>query len=129
MAAFTVRDPANRAAFDAQWARILADPSITVRTIAVDDQIAGHIVRHHAWGEPEISYWLGRSFWGHGYATAALRAFVATMSARPLFARVAHDNVASRRVLEKAGFAVIGRDTGYANARAAEIEELILRLD
>jgi RimJ/RimL family protein N-acetyltransferase len=47
---------------------------------------------------------------------------------RPLRARVASDNVASRRVLEKCGFRVIATDRGFAEARAAEIEELVLRL-
>jgi hypothetical protein len=31
-------------------------------------------------------------------------------------------------VLQRAGFAVVGTDVGYANARQAEIEETILRL-
>jgi [ribosomal protein S5]-alanine N-acetyltransferase len=49
--------------------------------------------------------------------------------ARPIHGRVAADNVASRRVLEKCGFRVIGTDRGFAEARSAEIEELVLRLD
>jgi RimJ/RimL family protein N-acetyltransferase len=48
---------------------------------------------------------------------------------RPVFARAAADNVASLRVLEKVGFAVIGTDRGYANARRTEIEERVLRLE
>ena len=44
-------------------------------------------------------------------------------------ARVASDNVASRRVLEKCGFRVIATDRGFAEARSAEIEELVLRLE
>jgi hypothetical protein len=32
-------------------------------------------------------------------------------------------------VLEKNGFAVIGEDKGFADARGEEIEEFILRLD
>ena len=34
-----------------------------------------------------------------------------------------------RRVLEKCGFRVIATDMGFANARGAEIVELILALD
>ena len=33
MAAFTAEDPADRAAFDAHWARILGDSGIALRTI------------------------------------------------------------------------------------------------
>jgi RimJ/RimL family protein N-acetyltransferase len=44
-------------------------------------------------------------------------------------ARVAYDNVASRRVLEKCGFRFIATDRGFAQARSAEIEEHVLRLE
>jgi RimJ/RimL family protein N-acetyltransferase len=47
---------------------------------------------------------------------------------RPLHARAAKDNLASLRVLQKCGFEVTGHDTGYANARAATIEEVLLTL-
>src|SRR5215218_9325330 len=52
-------------------------------------------------GEREVTYWIGRSYWGKGIATDALTAFLAVERSRPLHARVASDNVASRRVLEK----------------------------
>lgn len=48
---------------------------------------------------------------------------------RPIYARVAADNRASPCVLEKCGFRVTGQDMGFANARGAEIAELILELD
>jgi Acetyltransferase (GNAT) domain len=56
-------------------------------------------------GEREVTYWIGRSYWGKGIATGALKAFLAVDQSRPLHARVAYDNVASHRVLEKCGFA------------------------
>jgi RimJ/RimL family protein N-acetyltransferase len=48
---------------------------------------------------------------------------------RPLRARIAYDNVASRRVLEKCGFRVIAHERGFAEARSTEIEEFVLRLE
>jgi RimJ/RimL family protein N-acetyltransferase len=48
---------------------------------------------------------------------------------RPLHARVNYDNVASRRVLEKCGFRVIATERGFTEARPAEIEEFVLRLE
>jgi RimJ/RimL family protein N-acetyltransferase len=56
----------------------------------------------------EIGYWLGESVWGRGIATAALVgltqfAFDAFGLTR-IFALPFEDNLASRRVLEKAGF-------------------------
>jgi RimJ/RimL family protein N-acetyltransferase len=81
----------------------------------------------HSWfGEPEISYWLGKDYWGKGVATAALSAFLDHVEMRPLYARVAKDNLASQRVLEKCGFTVDGEDKGFSNARGVEVEEVIL---
>jgi RimJ/RimL family protein N-acetyltransferase len=80
-------------------------------------------------GEREVTYWIGRSYWGKGIATCGLDAFLAVDRSRPLHARVAHDNVGSRRVLEKCGFRVVGTEQGFAEARSGEIEEFVLRLD
>ena len=129
MAAFTAPDHMERDAFDRRWSRLRADETVLNRVIVVDDDVAGTI---GSWGDPgerEVTYWIGRSFWGRGIATAALKAFLALDRSRPLRARVASDNVASRRVLEKCGFRVVETDRGFAEARAAEIEELVLRLD
>jgi RimJ/RimL family protein N-acetyltransferase len=52
-----------------------------------------------------------------------------TVRVRPMYARAASDNVASLKILQRAGFEVIGTATSYANARGGEIEETILRLD
>jgi Acetyltransferase (GNAT) domain len=76
-----------------------------------------------------VTYWIGRSYWGKGIASDALNAFLVVDLSRPLHARVASDNVASRRVLEKCGFRVIATERNVAEARSAEIEELVLRLD
>ena len=46
-----------------------------------------------------------------------------------MYARVAKDNLGSQRVLQKCGFVIIGEDKGFANARAQEIEELLLVLE
>ena len=46
----------------------------------------------------------------------------------PLYARVAKDNAASIRVLDKCGFKLHDEDRGFANARGEEIEEYILIL-
>ena len=80
----------------------------------------------HAWGgEPEISYWLGREFWGKGIATQALGLFLQVVTSRPLTARVAKDNLASIRVLEKNGFELDGEGKWFSNARGMEIDELV----
>ena len=130
MAAFTSKDPTDRAAFAAKWARILGDEAGTARTIVCGGQVAGNVLSFVApWsGQREVSYWVGRDHWGRGVATRALAAFVGGLAARPLYARAAADNVGSIRVLEKCGFLLIGHERGFAVARGEEIEEVVLEL-
>ena len=112
----------------AHWARILADPGITIRTILVEGQVAGHVLVHGWFGDPEITYWIGKAFWGQGVASLALAQFLNIVTVRPLYARVAKDNLASLRVLEKCGFTIRGEGKGFSNARGMEVEEFILNL-
>lgn len=128
MAAFTAKDPTDRAAFDAHWAKIMADPGILLQTILYKGAIAGSILSHGWFVEPEISYWIGRKFWGKGIATEALRQFLEIQPVRPLYARAAKDNLGSIRVLEKNGFLKIGEEQGFSNARGAVVEEVVMEL-
>lgn len=130
MAAFTAKDPTDWAAFAAKWAKILRDGNDTAKTIVCSGRVAGYVTSFLApWsGQREVSYWVGRDHWGRGVATRALAAFVGGLAMRPLYARAAADNTASIRVLEKCGFVLVGRERGFANARGAEIEEVVLEL-
>ncbi len=130
MAAFTADDPTDRAAFDRQrervgaiagarhWAVLDGDASVvgTISSFPSDD------------GLPEVTYWIGRAHWGLGHASVALELVLERID-RPVIARVALDNLGSRRVLEKAGFVVTARDRDYAAGRRAPTDELVLRLD
>jgi hypothetical protein len=59
MAEFAARE---RLAFVAHWANILADDSITKRTVAFNGQIAGNFVKYTQDAKPMVGYWLGREF-------------------------------------------------------------------
>jgi len=129
MAAFTAKDPTNQEAFMAHWHRILTDKTTINQTILFQGHVAGSVSSYEDEGKPEVTYWLGRDYWGKGIATWALKEFLAHHNqTRPIYARVAKDNLGSRRVLEKCGFKIIGESKGFANARAEEIEELLLEL-
>lgn len=128
MAAFTSKDPSDRAAFDAHWQRIMADKQVTNRTILVDGRVAGHVASFVMFGDLEVTYWIDRAYWGQGIATRALAEFLENVQKkRPIFGRAAKDNLGSRRVLEKCGFKYIGEEKGFANARGREILEVITR--
>jgi len=103
MADFPARD---RAAHEAHWVKVLREPTNITRTIVIDGRVVGNM---GSWsymdeGRREVGYWLGREYWGRGYATAALAAFIAEIGERPLFAHVAAHNQGSLRVLTKCGF-------------------------
>ena len=128
MAAFTARNPADRDAFTSHWNKILGDDTTTNKTILFAGQVVGHIASFERLGKPEVSYWIGKEYWGKGLATKALSEFLGQVKVRPVYARAAKDNTASLRVLEKCGFEISGRDKGFSHARGTEVEEFILEL-
>src|SRR5260370_2313180 len=130
MAAFTRKDPADRDAFMAHWAKILRDETITIQTILFDGQVAGSVLSYvDEDGQREVSYWIGRLYWGKGVATRGLLPFLDHIKVRPLYARVTQDNIGSLRVLEKCRLTRIGDGRGFSEARGQEVEEFLLRLD
>lgn len=71
---------------------------------------------------PEFGYWLGEPYWGKGYMSEAVKAVVAhafTVDRHDrLLSGCRLQNIASRRVLEKAGF---------EHAGPYEIDSLVLK--
>ena len=126
MAAFPARelDP-----FMKHWAKIMADKTNTLKTILFNEEVAGYVVSWDQDERREVGYWLGRRFWGKGIATRALRAMLDCVPTRPLYAHVARHNLASRRVLEKCGFSIVGADRTLGGIPGEPVEEFILRLD
>ncbi|RDU37151.1 GNAT family N-acetyltransferase [Neobacillus piezotolerans] len=128
MAAFTTMDPSDNVAFKAHWEKILNNEAIIKKTVMYGGKVAGYVSSFEQFGEREVSYWIGREYWGKGVATEALSQFLDCITIRPLYARAAKDNIASIRVLEKCGFEIKGEDKGYSNSRSEEVEEFILKL-
>ncbi|MEO0545080.1 MAG: GNAT family N-acetyltransferase [Pseudomonadota bacterium] len=62
----------------------------------------------------EVGYWLGKKWWGNGYASEACTAVVdlafRVTGADVIFATSRPINLASRQVLMKQGFEFVGRD-------------------
>ncbi len=129
MAAFVSNTWKDRDAYIAKWEKFLMDDSINSWTILHNGAIAGSIGTWVMDGEIQITYGIGKQFWGRGLATTAIELFLMDMDTRPLYGRAASDNIRSIKILEKAGFKKTGIDRGFALARNAEIEELIFRLD
>lgn len=102
----------------AAWLRhVAAAEPETAFAIASSDELVGGIGVEL--GEDvhrrtaEIGFWLGEPFWGHGFATSAVKAFTAWAFERFDLLRISgcvfESNPASARVLEKAGYQLEGR--------------------
>jgi RimJ/RimL family protein N-acetyltransferase len=84
-------------------------------------------------GVAELGFWLGRPWWGQGYATEAARAVVRHGFGNrglPGFSSARFvDNAASARVLAKLGFEAVGRGTIACAARGCDVEAITYWLD
>lgn len=131
MAAFTTPDPDDREAFTARWHRLEKDENVRTFAVLCDGEVAGSAASFADGERREVTYWIGRPFWGRGVATAALRELLRRDSTRPLFARVAAENTGSVRVLEKTGFRRVPGETTIspAAARQEPVEEWVLVLE
>ncbi len=79
-------------------------------------------------GTAELGFWLGRAWWGHGYATEATTAVLqhgfATGRLPGFTSSHFIDNKASQGVLRKLGFQPMGRCRIICTARGEEVEAL-----
>jgi RimJ/RimL family protein N-acetyltransferase len=125
MALFPARE---RDAFDAHWRKLLADETLTKKTIVHEGQVAGNVVSWPQDGRQLVGYWVGREFWGQGLATAALAELTEELATRPLYAWVARSNPASIRVLEKCGFEPVDSRAEHDERLGVIVEEVLLEL-
>ena len=81
----------------------------------------------------EIGYWLGRAFWGQGYASEAvlrlIRFAFEELGAGKLKAEWFNGNPASGRVLAKLGFMATGETMSNALARGHKVPATVVALD
>ena len=88
-------------------------------TFELDGACAGGagVFKRNATSEWEIGYWIGKPWWGAGYATEAARAAVGfarrELGAKRLVAAHAADNPASGKVLTKLGFTYTGEEGAH----------------
>ncbi len=79
-------------------------------------------------GDAELGYWIGKPYWGRGYATEAARAVMAygfsKGGVRRFVCKHLDGNEASARVIKKLGFRFTGTATGWCEARQCELPAL-----
>lgn len=73
----------------------------------------------------ELGYWIGRPYWGQGYAGEALPPLLSLafhgLERNRIFARILPDNHGSRRLLEKLGFSYEGERLTHFPIRARDL--------
>lgn len=81
----------------------------------------------------ELGYWIGKPYWGQGFASEAVRALIAHAFDADGFAylRAGHftDNPGSERVLRKLGFMDEGGETRECAARGTATDCVTYRLE
>ena len=101
-------------------------PDEFVRAVVLDGELIGATGYYPGErGAAEIGYWIGRPWWGQGFATEAAEALVRHTFGSQGFRRLTccHfvDNPRSARVIEKLGFRVTGSCSAYSEARRRDI--------
>lgn len=98
-----------------------------------DDVHIGCVSFEQRGGEWELGYWLNRFYWRRGYMSEAVHAatarFLMRMPGTQIRSGIFADNLASRKVQEKAGFRVTGCSDLYSLARGAMVAHLETRLE
>ncbi|TGD82696.1 GNAT family N-acetyltransferase [Hymenobacter wooponensis] len=108
------------------------DP-LHIFAIEVDGQAVGGIGIHPRTNierkNAEMGYWLAEPFWGRGIITEAVKQLVAygfqTFDINRIFARPFGTNLASQRVLEKAGFVLEARFDRTFFKNGEYVDELV----
>jgi RimJ/RimL family protein N-acetyltransferase len=103
---------------DMEIAATSGAPQFYAITLKSDNLLIGGVglhpprSRNAAEGEAEIGYWLGRNYWGRGFASEAVCPVASIGFSRPttstLIATTAINNVASQNVLTKLGMRDMG---------------------
>ncbi|WP_162930873.1 GNAT family N-acetyltransferase [Lactococcus allomyrinae] len=115
--------------FSKNWEERLENSTINAYMITLDEKSVGMVGKYEQDELPEITYWIDRTFAGQGITTEAVRLLIERIKARPIFASVAFDNIASKRVLEKNGFVSTDSIVSYAPVRQNDIIECIYELE
>ena len=116
-----IREQAARDGEDAEMRFAITLEQTPIGSLGVRMRPASHLQRGDG---PNIGYWLGLRYWGHGYMTEALRGVVdhlfSTRRHDAIYCGTFAENSASLRVQEKVGFVRDGETMLYSRPRGGE---------
>lgn len=111
-----------------EWLATLGTEEM-VRAVTLEGELIGAVgfVRGDD-QSAEIGYWIGKPWWGQGFATEAASALVRHCFATERMKRLTcchfDDNPASQRIIEKLGFRPNGTCSAWCEARQQEVPTL-----
>lgn len=115
-----------------QWLSGLADGEMVFGIDHAGELIGICGYTREADGAAQIGYWIGRPFWGRGFATEAARALIkygfTKGGVKRFNGRHFAENLASARVIKKLGFRAVGADVGWCEARQQEFPTVAYEL-
>jgi ribosomal-protein-alanine N-acetyltransferase len=116
-----------------EWMTTL-EPGEFVRVVEFQGTLVGAVgYVPNADGSAEIGYWIGRPWWGRGFATEAATALVRYCFTTAGFKRLTcchfEDNPASARIIRKLGFRESGAGSAWCDARQAEFPAISYELN
>jgi [ribosomal protein S5]-alanine N-acetyltransferase len=111
----------------ARW--LMQGPGERRYAIEFDDTLIGSAGYYQVlWTSCELGYWLGRPWWGRGFAREAAAAILQEAIRGDRIHRVTAsyfiDNPASGKVLGQLGFQPVGRRAIYCPARQASVDAI-----
>jgi len=124
---YTLEDAKNFIAFATK------DEPLHIFAIDIDGQAVGGIGIHPQADimkkNAELGYWLGEKYWGRGIISKAIREIIPwafnTYDITRIYARPFGSNMASQKVLEKAGFVLEARIKENIFKNGEYLDELI----
>jgi RimJ/RimL family protein N-acetyltransferase len=105
------------------------DPHRTTFALTTqNDGLIGAVGFHDASKGTALGYWIGRAWWGRGYAAeaafAALQWYFQSTTAGSVQSGAFHFNAPSLAIQRKLGFVVIGRSMSHNRARGEDIDHV-----
>lgn len=81
----------------------------------------------------ELGYWIGKPYWGKGYATEAAAAIIVhcfeIVKVKTMTCAHFADNVVSARVIKKLGFSPTGKEACWCEARRRDVDAMSYELE
>ena len=83
--------------------------------------------------DQELGYWIGKPYWGNGYAfeaaQALLTAYNSDVSCQMVRSSAHVNNLKSLSILRKLGFVEVGREARFSRALGCDVDHILLDLD